>query len=287
MVCGMSSKIYPHDFIKKKRLGEKIVMVTAYSYFDAVLADKAGIDGLLIGDSLGMVIMGYSSTLPVTLDEVKHHLKAVLNAKPKALVVADMPFLSYEVSKNEAIRNAGELIKIGADAVKIEGGSEVSDIVEALTKVGIPVMGHIGLNPQRYLMLGGYKLRGKNTDDAINIIESAKALQEAGVFSIVIEYTTWQVAAEVTKAIRVPTICIGAGAECDGQILVIHDLLGINPTPPPFVRKYADLYNEILKALSKYAEDVRKGAFPGPNEFWGMSEDEVKKFKQHLESMKT
>lgn len=282
----MSSKIYPHDFIKKKKLGERIVMITAYSYYDALLADKAGIDGLLVGDSLGMVIMGYPSTLPVTLDEVKHHLKAVVNARPKALVVADMPFLSYEVSKNDAIRNAGELIKIGADAVKIEGGLEVSEIVEALTRVGIPVMGHIGLNPQRYLMLGGYKLRGKNVEDALNIIESAKALQDAGVFSIVIEYTTWQVAAEVTRATRVPTICIGAGAECDGQILVIHDLLGINPTPPPFVRKYADLYNEILTALSKYAEDVKKGVFPGPNEFWGMSEDELKRFKERLETIK-
>jgi 3-methyl-2-oxobutanoate hydroxymethyltransferase len=283
----MGSKIYPHDFVKKKKIGEKIVMVTAYSYYDALLADKAGIDGLLVGDSLGMVIMGYPSTLPVTLDEVKHHLRAVVNARPRALIVADMPFLSYEVSKDEAIRNAGEMIKMGADAVKVEGGLEVSEIVEALTKVGIPVMGHIGLNPQRYLMLGGYKLRGKSAEDALNIIESAKALQEAGVFSIVIEYTTWQVAAEVTRAVRVPTICIGAGAECDGQILVIHDLLGINPTPPPFVRKYADLHNEILQALSKYAEDVRKGVFPGPSESWGMSEDELKKLKEYLKNTKT
>ncbi|MEO3993367.1 MAG: 3-methyl-2-oxobutanoate hydroxymethyltransferase [Desulfurococcaceae archaeon TW002] len=282
----MSSKIYPHDFIKKKKLGEKIVMITAYTYYDALLADKVGIDGLLVGDSLGMVIMGYSSTLPVTLDEIKHHLRAVANARPRALVVADMPFLSYEVSKNEAIRNAGELIKLGADAVKVEGGSEVSEIIEALTKVGIPVMGHIGLNPQRYLILGGYKLRGKNVEDALNIIESAKALQDAGVFSIVIEYTTWQVAAEVTRTTRVPTICIGSGVECDGQILVIHDLLGINPTPPPFVRKYTDLYNEILRALSKYAEDVRKSVFPGPNEFWGMSDEELKKFKERLETSK-
>jgi 3-methyl-2-oxobutanoate hydroxymethyltransferase len=283
----MGSKIYPHDFVKKKKIGEKIVMVTAYSYYDALLADKAGIDGLLVGDSLGMVIMGYPSTLPVTLDEVKHHLRAVVNARPRALIVADMPFLSYEVSKDEAIRNAGEMIKMGADAVKVEGGLEISEIVEALTKVGIPVMGHIGLNPQRYLMLGGYKLRGKNAEDALNIIESAKALQEAGVFSIVIEYTTWQVAAEVTRAVRVPTICIGAGAECDGQILVIHDLLGINPTPPPFVRKYADLHNEILQALSKYAEDVRKGVFPGPSESWGISEDELKKLKEYLKNIKT
>jgi 3-methyl-2-oxobutanoate hydroxymethyltransferase len=283
----MGSKIYPHDFVKKKKIGEKIVMVTAYSYYDALLADKAGIDGLLVGDSLGMVIMGYPSTLPVTLDEVKHHLRAVVNARPRALIVADMPFLSYEVSKDEAIRNAGEMIKMGADAVKVEGGLEISEIVEALTKVGIPVMGHIGLNPQRYLMLGGYKLRGKNAEDALNIIESAKALQEAGVFSIVIEYTTWQVAAEVTHAVRVPTICIGAGAECDGQILVIHDLLGINPTPPPFVRKYADLHNEILQALSKYAEDVRKGVFPGPSESWGISEDELKKLKEYLKNTKT
>ncbi|MEM2075753.1 MAG: 3-methyl-2-oxobutanoate hydroxymethyltransferase [Zestosphaera sp.] len=278
----MNDKVYPHDFIKKKKSGEKIVMTTAYSYYDAALADKAGVDGLLVGDSLGMVIMGYASTLPVTLEEVKHHLRAVVNARPKALVVADMPFLSYEVSIPEAIRNAGELIKLGADAIKIEGGLEVCDTVKALTRAGIPVMGHIGLNPQRYLMIGGYKLRGKNVEDALEIVEAAKALQEAGAFSIVIEFTTWQVAAEVTNRLRVPTICIGAGGQCDGQILVIHDLLGINPAPPPFVRKYANLYEQAIEALIKYAEDVRKGTFPGSGEFWSMSEEEFRKFRERL-----
>lgn len=276
----MGNKIYPHDFIKKKRSGEKIVMVTAYSYYDATLADRVGIDGLLVGDSLGMVIMGYVSTLPVTLDEIKHHLRAVVNAKTKALVVADMPFLTYEVSKTEAIRNAGELIKMGADAVKIEGGLEVVETVEALTKAGIPVMGHIGLNPQRYLMLGGYKLRGKNAEDALNMIEAAKSLQEAGTFSIVIEFTAWQVAAEITKKVSVPTICIGAGVQCDGQILVIYDLLGINPTPPPFVRRYANLNDQIAEALSRYTDDVKKGLFPGPSEYWSMSEEEFRKLKE-------
>lgn len=279
----MSDKVYPHDFIKKKKSGEKIVMTTAYSYYDAVLVDKAGIDGLLVGDSLGMVIMGYTSTLPVTLEEVKHHLKAVVNARPKALVVADMPFLSYEVSTSEAIRNAGELIKMGADAVKIEGGLEVHDTVQALTRAGIPVMGHVGLNPQRYLMIGGYKLRGRNVEDALSMVESAKALQDAGAFSIVIEFTTWQVAAEITDRLRVPTICIGAGPHCDGQILVIHDVLGMNPTPPPFVRKYANLYEQAAEALIRYAEDVRKGVFPGAGEYWSMNEEELRKFKEELE----
>ncbi len=274
------NRIMPHDFIKKKKRGEKIVMVTAYTYYQSKVADEAGVDGILVGDSLGMVIMGYSSTLPVTMAELKHHLRAVLNASPNALVVADMPFMSYESSIRDALLNAGELLKMGADAVKIEGGLEVIDKVEAMVKAGIPVMGHVGLNPQRYLVLGGYKLRGKKAEDAIDVLESAKALEEAGVFSVVIENTVAEVAEEVTKKLNVPTICIGAGKECDGQILVFHDLVGINPSPPPFARKYADVYSVMKEAISKYIRDVKEGAFPAEGEYWSMKDEELNKFKE-------
>jgi len=280
--AGGEGKILPHHFIKMKRKGIKIVMVTAYTYYQARVADEAGVDGLLVGDSLGMVIMGYRSTLPVSMEEVLHHLKAVVNAGPRALIVADMPFLSYEVSREEAVRNAGVMLKAGADAVKLEGGLEVVDRVEALVKAGIPVMGHVGLNPQRYLVVGGYKLRGKRAEDAASIIEAAKALEDAGAFSVVIENTAREVAAEVTKALKIPTICIGAGPDCDGQILVIHDVLGINPEPPPFARKYADLYNIMKDALGRYASDVRSGRFPSEGEFWSMSEGELRKLRQIL-----
>ena len=275
-------KILPHHFIKMKKEGKKIVMVTAYTYYQARIADEAGVDGILVGDSLGMVIMGYSSTLPVTLDEVKHHLKAVVNAKPKALIVADMPFLSYEISKREAVKNAGELIKLGADAVKIEGGSEVIDIVEALIKAGIPVMGHIGLNPQRYLILGGYKLRGKKVEDALRILDDAKALEEAGVFSIVIEHTVAEVAREVTNSVNVPTICIGSGPYCDGQILVFHDVIGLNPSPPPFVKKYLNAYELIKDAISRYVSEVKEGKFPSTEYYHKMKEEEYRRFKELL-----
>ncbi len=278
----MIQKILPHDFIKMKKAGKKIIMVTAYTYYQAKVADEVGIDGILVGDSLGMVIMGYTSTLPVTFEEVLHHVRAVVNAKPKALIVADMPFLSYEVSTSDAVRNAGMFLKAGADAVKLEGGSEITNKVEALVKAGIPVMGHIGLNPQRYLVTGGYKLRGKKAEDALQIVESARALQEAGVFSIVIENTAAQVAEEVTKQLKVPTICIGAGPSCDGQILVFHDVVGLNPSPPYFARQYADAYGLFKNALANYLKDVKEGRFPGSMEFKMMSDEEERKFYEML-----
>ncbi len=286
----MKGKVLPHHFIKMKKEGTKIVMVTAYTYYQALIADAAGIDGILVGDSLGMVIMGYKSTLPVTLPQIAHHLKAVLNAKPKALVVADMPFLSYEISKNEAVRNAGKLVKLGADAVKVEGGIEIIDKVEAMIKAGIPVMGHIGLNPQRYLQLGGYKLRGKTTDDAMKIIEDAKALEEAGVFSIVIEFTVAEVAKKVTELIKIPTICIGSGPYCDGQVLVFHDLLGINPNPPPFAKTYINGYELFKEAMRRYISDVKLGVFPEEKHYYHMSKEEYDRLnimlKEKLKSIK-
>ncbi|MCX8185296.1 MAG: 3-methyl-2-oxobutanoate hydroxymethyltransferase [Sulfolobales archaeon] len=274
-------KLTPYHFIKLKREGRKIVMVTAYEYVHAKLADEVGIDGVLVGDSLGMVIMGYRSTLPVSFREVAHHLKAVLSASPRALVVADMPFLTYEVSREEAVRNAGRYIKMGADAVKIEGGVEVVDKVEAMVKAGIPVMGHVGLNPQRYLVLG-MRVRGKTAEDGVKLYEDSKALEEAGVFSIVIEFTTAEVAAEVTKLLRVPTICIGAGPYCDGQILVFHDLVGLNIAPPPFVKKYTDGYEVFRSALRSYTEEVRSGVFPDEKHFFKMVPEELKRFVEQV-----
>jgi len=278
----LKGKILPHHFIKMKREGIKIVMITAYTYYQALIADAAGVDGILVGDSLGMVIMGYQSTLPVTLPQIVHHLKAVLNARPKALVVADMPFLSYEVSRDEAVRNAGKLIKLGADAVKVEGGTEIIDKVEAMIKAGIPVMGHIGLNPQRYLQLGGYKLRGKTVDDALKIIEDAKALEEVGVFSIVIEFTVAEVAKKVTEIVKIPTICIGSGPYCDGQVLVFHDLLGINPNPPPFAKVYVNGFELFKEAIKKYVSEVRQNVFPEERHYYRMPKEEYKKFNALL-----
>lgn len=278
-------KVTPYHFIKSKREGRKIVMVTAYEYIHAKLADEAGVDGVLVGDSLGMVIMGYRSTLPVTFRDVAHHLKAVLAANPRALVVADMPFLTYEISREEAVRNAGRYIKMGADAVKIEGGVEVVDKVEAMVKAGIPVMGHIGLNPQRFLVLG-MRVRGKTAEDGLKLYEDAKALEEAGIFSIVIEFTTSEVAAEITKALRVPTICIGAGSMCDGQILVFHDLVGLNINPPPFVKKYAEGYQVFLDALRRYSEEVKSGTFPEERHYFKMAAEEYSKLLELLSKKK-
>lgn len=275
-------KILPKDFIKMKKKNRKIVMITAYTYYQAKIADEAGVDGILVGDSLGMVIMGYQSTLPVKLSEMLHHLKAVLNAKPKSLVVADMPFLTYEVSIEQAIRNCGKAIKLGADAVKLEGGEEIFDIVKALVKAGIPVMGHIGLNPQRYLTIGGYKLIGKKAVEASRLVNDAKALEEAGVFAIVIENVVADIAKLITEEVSVPTICIGAGPYCDGQILVFHDVVGINPRPPPFAKKYLNAYELMLEAIANYADEVRSGNFPSKDYYRTLSEEELKKVMEAL-----
>ncbi|MGC9009243.1 MAG: 3-methyl-2-oxobutanoate hydroxymethyltransferase [Sulfolobales archaeon] len=279
----MVEKITPRHFVKSKKEGRKLAMITAYDAIQAKIADEAGVDGILVGDSLGMVIMGYKSTIPVTLNMIIHHLRAVLNASPKALVVADMPFLSYEVSKEEALRNAGKLIKLGADAVKVEGGSEIIDIVEAMTRIGIPVMGHIGLNPQRYL-IHGLRLRGSNAEDAKKILEDAKALEKAGVFSIVIEFTVSEVAAEITRSLKIPTICIGSGPYCDGQILVFHDVVGLTPSPPPFARRYVNALEIFSEAVKKYVRDVKENLFPTKEEYYTMDAKEYEKFKKMIGS---
>ena len=269
-------KIMPTDLIKMKKRGEKIVMITAYDYPTARLVDEAGVDAILVGDSLGMVVLGYDSTLPVTMDEMLHHIRAVARAKPRALVIGDMPFLSYEVSRSEAVYNAGLMIKAGAEAVKVEGGVEIIDKVEAMVKAGIPVMGHVGLTPQRMLKIGGYKLMGKKVELAEKIIEDAKALEDAGAFAVVIEFTVAEVAKIITEKLSIPTICIGSGSWCDGQVLVIHDILGLTPSPPPFAKKYVDLSKIILDAVKQYANEVRTGVFPSEEHTMHMGKEEYK-----------
>lgn len=259
------------DIIKAKGK-RRIAMITAYDYIFTRLVDQAGIDIILVGDSLGMVVHGLPSTHYVTFDMMKLHTSSVARAKPRALIVADMPFLSYEASISEAIHNAGELIRAGADAVKIEGGKEYVDVVKALVRAGIPVMGHIGLNPQRSLIIGGYKRQGLKPGEVEKIVEDAKELEKAGVFSIVIEYTAADVARQVTEEVNVPTICIGSGPYCDGQVLVLYDILGLYEEIPPFAKKYVDLSKIIVDTLKKYVEEVRKGIFPDKRHYFTREE---------------
>jgi len=270
-------KITIIDLVKKKGR-EKIVMVTAYDYAFARLVDKAGVDVILVGDSVGMVMHGLKSTLPVSMDDMIHHVKAVAAAKPRALVIGDMPFLSYETSIEDAIRNAGLLVKAGAEAVKLEGGVEMVDRVKAIVDAGIPVMGHIGLTPQRYLRFGGYRRRGRRIEEAKKIIEDAKALEEAGVFAIVIEFTAAEVAKVVTEEVSVPTICIGSGPYCDGQVLVLHDILGLYEEIPSFAKKYVDLSKIVIEAISQYAYEVRNELYPSKEHYFTMKEKDRKLF---------
>jgi len=237
-------------------------MITAYDYAFARLVDIAGVDIILVGDSVGMVVHGYPSTHFVDMELMKIHTMSVARAKPRALIVADMPFLSYEASVEQAVLNAGELVKAGAEAVKIEGGSEYVDVVKALVRAGIPVMGHIGLNPQRSLVIGGYRKRGVKPGEAEKIIDDARELEKAGVFSIVIEFTAADVAKQITEEVSVPTICIGSGPYCDGQVLVLHDVLGLYENIPPFAKKYVDLSSIVVEAVRKFVEEVRNGLFP-------------------------
>ena len=259
----------------------RIGMLTAYDYPTARIADAAGTDIILVGDSLGMVVLGYPDTLSVTLDEMLHHTRAVARGTQRALVVGDMPYLSYHVSNEESVRNAGEFIRAGARAVKIEGGKPGRiKTVEAILNAEIPVMGHIGLTPQSVNVVGGFKLQGKNADDAKRLIDEAVALDQAGCFSIVLECVPEELAALITERISIPTIGIGAGPSCDGQVLVFHDLLGLyDGHTPKFVRRYANVGEEMRSAIAKYLDDVRTGRFPdGTAESFHMSStEELKK----------
>ena len=254
------------DLAQMKERGERIVMLTAYDATMTRLFDRAGIDLLLVGDSLGNVILGLDTTIPVTLDEIIHHTRAVTRAASRALVVADMPFLTYQISAEQAMRNAARLFQEGgAAAVKLEGGRAVADTVRRLTAAGLPVMGHVGLTPQHVHRLGGMRQQARDDDAAEELISDALALEDAGAFAVVLEAIPDPVAKEVTSRLKIPTIGIGAGPHCDGQVLVSYDVLGLfDGFVPPFVKQYAQLGELILSAAKEYADDVRQGAFPQP-----------------------
>ncbi|MGI6413335.1 MAG: 3-methyl-2-oxobutanoate hydroxymethyltransferase [Syntrophomonadaceae bacterium] len=260
---------------EKKNKGEKISMLTAYDYPMAAMLDEAGIDMLLVGDSLGNVVLGYENTLSVTMDDMVHHCKAVVRATRNAMVVADMPFLSYHVSIPEAVRNAGRLIQeAGAQAVKLEGGTERMDTVKAILDAQIPVMGHIGLTPQSVYQFGGFKVQGKDLETARKLVRDAKAYEQAGAFSIVLECVPAQLAKRITEEIAIPTIGIGAGAHCDGQVLVVNDMLGMyTGFVPKFVKKFANLQPVILEAVKNYINEVQQGTFPGDEHSFTINEE--------------
>ncbi|RLF76569.1 3-methyl-2-oxobutanoate hydroxymethyltransferase [Thermococci archaeon] len=277
-------EITPKKIVEMKGR-EKITMVTAYDYPSALIADKAGMDIIFIGDSLGMVVYGEENTLNVSMDQMVYHTRAVAKGVKRALVLADMPFMSYEVSIEEGMKNAARLIQAGADAVKIEGGYDHYKLVKKLVRSGIPVMGHTGLTPQRYLRLGGYRLMGEREEEIEEILMDAKALEKAGAFAMVLEFMLSDVAKLVTEEVKIPTIGIGSGPHCDGQVLVWHDLLGIYENVPPFVKKYADLRSMIGLALEEYKNDVKDGRFPEPRHYWEFldKDDFEKKRKRVLE----
>ena len=254
------------DILRAKGRG-RLVMVTAYDYPTALAVDRAGVDSILVGDSLGMVVLGLDSTLQVTMEDMVRHTAAVARAKPCAFLVTDMPFMSYEPSASRAVESAGLLVRAGAEAVKLEGGSEYADRVRAIVNAGIPVVGHIGLTPQRMHRLSGYRRQGKTESEASRLLEDARSLEEAGAIAVVIEYTKADVARMITERLSIPTICIGSGPYCDGQVLVLHDIIGLSTFTPPFAKRYADAMGLIVDAVSRFAGEVRSGAFPGPEHY--------------------
>jgi 3-methyl-2-oxobutanoate hydroxymethyltransferase len=264
-----------------KREGKRIAMLTAYDYPMALLEDRAGIEIILVGDSLGMTVLGYENTVPVTMEEMIHHTKAVTRGAKYALIIGDMPFMSYNSCEREAIVNAGRFMKEGgADAVKLEGGASVKETVRAIVKAGIPVMGHIGLTPQTISMLGGFRVQGKDAQAAQKIIDDALSLEEAGAFSVLLEAVPAPIARRVTERLSVPTIGIGAGVHCDGQVLVVHDMLGLfDRFTPKFAKRYVNLSELMLKAFDSYREEVGKGTFPTDQHSFHMDEKELSKVK--------
>jgi 3-methyl-2-oxobutanoate hydroxymethyltransferase len=251
-----------------KKAGEKIAMLTAYDFLVAKYLDQVGVDIILVGDSLGNVVHGYETTLPVTVDDMIYHAKAVKRAVKNALIVVDMPFMSFQTSIDDAVRNAGRIMKeVGVGAVKLEGGTYIAEIVEHLVKIGIPVMGHLGLTPQAINKFGTYEVRAQDKDEAAELLNDAKVLTEAGVFAIVLEKIPAALAKKVTAAVSVPTIGIGAGPHCDGQVLVVYDMLGLTEEfKPRFVRRYGELAETMRTAFRSYIKDVRSGKFPDRQE---------------------
>lgn len=263
----MSHKITVPAVLEAKRQGRKLTMVTAYDAPSARIVDEAGIDIALIGDSLGMVIQGEATTLKVTLEQMEYHTGMVARAVTRALVVADMPFLSFQVSNERTIQAAGQLIQSGAAAVKLEGGGRVADRIHALTEIGIPVMAHLGLTPQSIHQMGGYKVQGRDAENARRLLDEAKRVQDAGAFAVVLEGMPTALATQITDQLLIPTIGIGAGPHCDGQVLVFHDLVGLSgDRTPTFVRQYADLRVTAVEAVRRFKDDVEAGRFPSEGE---------------------
>jgi 3-methyl-2-oxobutanoate hydroxymethyltransferase len=262
---------------------KKITVITAYDYTTAQLCDKAGVDILLVGDSGGMVMLGYDTTIPVTMEQMCFFTEAVSRARQNAMVVADMPFMSYQASTSQAIENAGRLIKAGADAVKLEGGIEIKDTIHAIVDIGIPVMGHIGFQPQTTTLQEGYKVQARTKDSALKLIENAKALEKAGAFSIALEMVTREVTRILTDSIKIPTIGIGSGPACDGQVLVVHDVLGLyEKIKPKFAKRYRELAAEIVKAVESYKNDVTSGRFPSQEHSFSMDKTELERLKKAI-----
>jgi 3-methyl-2-oxobutanoate hydroxymethyltransferase len=274
-------KVTNQDLAAKKKAGKKITMLTAYDFALGSFIDQSGIDMILVGDSLGMVVLGYDSTVPVTMEEMIHHCKAVRRGVRYAFLVGDMPFMSYNVSNEEAVRNAGRFLKeAGCDAVKLEGGLEVAETVRAIVLAGIPVMAHIGLTPQTAGQLGGFKVQGKDVASAQRLLDSALALEEAGACSIVMECIPDKLAGLISRSLKIPTIGIGAGPECDGQVLVTNDLLGLfERFTPKFVKQYIKLFPMIKEAAEVYKKEVEAGIFPGPEHSFVMEAKELNRIK--------
>jgi 3-methyl-2-oxobutanoate hydroxymethyltransferase len=273
------------DLRHMKGEGRKISMITAYSYPQGLIVDQAGIDIILVGDSLGMVELGYRDTVPVTMEEMLMHTRPVVRAARRAHVVSDMPFMSYNISIEQAVTNAGILYKDGgADSVKLEGGQEMAEVVAAVHRAGIPVFGHIGLTPQTAALLGGFKVQGKSIDQARKVFDDAVALEEAGAFALILEAIPRELAAMITEKVKIPTVGIGGGLECDGQVLVLHDMVGLfRRFTPKFVKVYADVYGIQLEAVKTFIEDVRARRFPAEEHTFGMKPDAAAELRRQLD----
>ena len=275
-------KVMIGEFSAKKRDGRKITMLTAYDYPMARILDDAGIDAILVGDSLGMVVLGYDSTVPVTMDEMIHHSKAVRRGTKSAFLIGDMPFMSYQISVEDAVRNAGRFLnEAGCDAVKLEGGLEVVGVTRAIVDAGIPVLGHLGLTPQTVSKLGGYKVQGKDHESALRILDQALSLEKAGCFAVVLECVPDKVAKMITGRLKIPTISCGAGSYCDGQVLVINDMLGLfDRFVPKFVKQYLKIAVLAKGAVEKYISDVEGGIFPAKEHTFSIKDEELKKLSK-------
>lgn len=281
MPQGKQQKVTVPGIIERKARSEKITCLTAYDYPTARILDEAGIDIILVGDSLAMVVLGYENTLPVTMDEMIHHTRAVRRAVRRALVVADMPFASYHLDVPSALANAARFVKeAGAEAVKIEGGVKRVELIARLVEAEIPVMGHIGLTPQSLHALGGFKVQGRTLEAAEQLLRDARSVEAAGAFSLVLESIPREVAEQITREVRIPTIGIGAGPACDGQVLVLHDLLGLSfSVQPKFARRYADLGSVIREAVTRYATDVGRGDFPSDDESYHLARETAEQWR--------